>query len=455
MSKATILLIDDDESATRTLSRQLGRHNENLRLLSVSTAIEAEKLLSQSQPEVVILDLSLDPFVGPESGLELLSSIVEKDPTVRVLVLTGHNSTEWGVKALQRGAASFIEKPAEINHLLALISDGISYSTLRREYLHLNTTSQSLREQTGLLSNSAAMTEVIESVAYAAQTMQSVLLVGETGTGKGVVAHAIHRTSGRRGPFIRFQPGYGTHDLIASELFGHKKGAFTGATEDRVGLIERADGGTLFIDEIDALPHDTQVVLLNTLQEKVYRKVGSSSNSTSQFRLIAATNRRYDELVNEDYLRSDFFHRIAHCCIELPPLKTRLEDIPILAQHFLQDISNRENIPVQGLTPDAIHKLEQHSWPGNIRELQAVVEGGIYRARYLKKEFVEASDLQIRNKKSQGFSSALPFREQVTRFEVGLIKEALQKCNDNKSKAAELLQMDRSTMIRILKRNES
>ena len=451
---ASILLVDDDIDATKALMRSLERRDCVYNFYTASTTLEALEHARQSCPEVAVVDLSLDPNLGPESGLYLLRELQRADPTIRTLVLTGHGSSEYGIKALQSGAASFLEKPVNPDHLLALLQDAISFSQLKRQYLSLKSTPEHLSHITGLSSHCLKMQQVIESVAYAASNKQAILVLGETGTGKGVIAQAIHNASSTDPnlPFIRYQPSYTSNDLVASELFGHVRGAFTGASEDRRGLVEDARGGTLFIDEVGEIPQETQVLLLNVLQEQVFRRLGSNKEHRSDFRLIAATNCGIEELLEKETLRLDFYHRIAHFTITIPPLRERIEDIPMLCETFVLNLTNRESLPVQGLTPDAINALCGYHWPGNIRELQAVVEGGIYRANFCNRRVVEVHDLDLKPRENKVSQSPLSFREQIQRFEIQLIKDAMTKHGDNQSRAAESLNLDRSSLRRILQR---
>lgn len=446
-----VLLVDDDEPASRALKAALLRRAPELSISTAATAEQALELIRRDRPEAVVLDLTIEHERGPESGLGLMRSILETDPTVRALVLTGHNDDELGIRSLQEGAASFLRKPADADHLTALVRDAVSYARLKRRVFRMTPVSERLTALTGLSTKSRAMEPVIESIAYAASNRQPVLLVGETGVGKGLVAQTIHRAgSPADAPFIRFQPRFGTPDLVSSELFGHQKGAFTGAHEQRKGLLEEANKGTLFIDEVDELPLDTQVSLLHALQERTFRRLGSNKEQRSEFRLIAATNQPVEKSLKKGKLREDFYHRIAHLVIELPPLRERVEDIPDLAGLFLAQLVHRERIAVQGFSPDALTRLCAHSWPGNVRELQAAVEGGVYRARFNERRYVEASDIKV-SKKTQSAAPA-SFRASVERYERQLIEDALSRTGNNQTQAAELLQLDRSTLRRILAR---
>ena len=446
---SVVLLVDDEVPVTESLRRSLERRDPALTVLTAHSVAAALDVVRTQHPHVTVLDLSLDPAVGPVSGLELISTLLSDDPTLRILVLTGNGDELTGIEAIQRGAASFISKPPIPEHLHALIRDGIEYSKLKRKARE-SITPADLFDALGLSTRSSAMREALNQALFAASNSLPTLLTGETGTGKGVLAQAIHRASPRhRGPFIRCQPNYGNPDLVSSELFGHERGAFTGAVDTRIGVIEAADRGTLFIDEVDELPHDTQVTLLNVLQERTFRRVGSLKERQSDFRLIVATNRPLESLADGAKLRTDLFHRIAHLTITLPPLRARQEDMVELAQEFLSQAAAREKLPDKRIAPDAAQLLSRHHWPGNVRELQAVMEGALHRAHFEQRNTIGSADIRLRGTPAQRSSS---FRDQVDSFERRLIEEALSACSGNQSQAAERLQLDRSTLRRILAR---
>ncbi len=450
---SNVLFVDDDAQATQTLIRSLNRYQPSFQCHHASNASEALRLTSTLSPEVAIVDLSLIPQIGPESGFSLITQLLLLEPTLRIFVLTGHSGENFGIQAIQYGAASFLVKPIEPSHLLALILDGISYSLLQRHLRKVDGDRECSVSTSGLSSRNKKMREAIESVAFATTNLQPVFLLGESGTGKGVFAQAIHRGNPtRKGPFIRFQPSFGSQDLISSELFGHKKGAFTGATEDRNGLIEEANEGTLFIDEVDELPHETQLMLLNVLQERVFRRLGETKERRSQFRLIAATNRSFEDILKEKKLRNDFYHRIAHLTISIPALRERPEDIEPLAVEFLRMISNKEKLTVHGFTPQALLQLQSYSFPGNVRELQAKVEGAAYRAQFCERRLIDVSDLGLELKNNMP-SLEVSFHEKISRYETALIQDALLKNDHNQTKAAQSLLLDRSTFRRILARS--
>jgi len=455
----SILLVDDDQTALRSLESSLARRLPDYKFYQAANSEKALQIANDLRPEVCVVDLSLNNQEGPESGLNLISKLLEADKTLRILVLTGHDSESYGIRSLEAGASSFIGKPANADHLVPLIKDAASYSRLLKANQRSMLEDSSVVRFGELSTRSSSMVAVIDKIAQSAQSRQPVLLLGETGVGKGVVATAIHRNLFAKGaPFIRYQPGLSGGDLIASELFGHQKGAFTGAVENRKGLLEEADGGTLFIDEVDELPTAVQVMLLQTLQEKTFRKLGSSTEKRSNFRLLAASNFPISQSLDSGKIRHDFFHRIAHLVIEIPPLRKRSEDILPLADEYLTKISYQEKIPVQGLSRSAREKFLEYSWPGNIRELQAVTEASLYRAHYLGHRFIEAEDIEFQTFEATNSSTKnermghSSFRDQVEQFELRLVTEALNQSDQNQSRAAELLKLDRSTLRRILAR---
>ncbi len=446
----SVLFVDDDDTGISRLIHELSCLEPLIEYLSISVESRLAAALQQHSPEVLIVDLNLDPLRGPVGGLEVIAQAHRRDPSLRIIALTGYDAATYGVQALHRGAASFIEKPANLDYLLALIRDGICYSQLKRSYLQSNR--KHLNQSIGITSQSKAMSDALEQLAYAATTKQPVLLIGETGVGKGVLTHALHQASKQaKKRLVRLPASFGSHDLVASELFGHERGSFTGATSTRHGLIQEAHGGILFIDEVDQLPAETQVLLLDTLQTKLYRSLGSNKTKHSDFRLVAATNRAEDELLGANGLREDFYHRIAHCTIRIPALRDRREDIPLLAEEFLHALVRKERLSIQGLTPEALNYLSGFAWPGNVRQLQAVVEGAVYRAAYERLRFVEVFHLEIRHTTTSKRHGS--FRSQVHSFEERLVRQALADCNNNQSQAAKVLQLDRSSLRRIMHRS--
>lgn len=452
-----ILLVDDDGDGCLSLARALKAAGVTIPAHVATSAEKAWSILRSRAIAVVVLDLSLDERRGVESGFELLKQMLGECPYLRIIILTGHGAVEHGVRALTLGAANFLEKPAHIPHLAALIHDGIAQSVLRQAAIRQERT---LEEET-LVGSSEATQKLREAVRFAARTSQSIVLTGETGVGKGLCAQLIHRLSKRAGGnFVRYQPNFGSADLVNSDLFGHRKGAFTGATDDRRGLLRDADGGTLFLDEIDELPVECQVTLLGVLQERAFRAVGASAQEGSDFRLVTASNCDIEMALAQGKLRRDFYHRIAQAVVHVPPLRERRGDIQELAHHVLQAIAAREEINLFGIADAAIGALQSYDWPGNVRELQSVVEGAAYRAQYRGAAMVEVEDIVYRSpgpgrEAGRVALAGGDFTSQVENFKYKLIEDALARHDGNQVKAAQELALDRSTLRRILARGNA
>ena len=447
----TVLIVDDDEALTRSISRRLANGLPDLNFVSSNNTADALLQLAESKPHVAVVDLSIDESAGPRSGLTMIEEMVRLDPTCRIIVVTGHTDSQYGIAALKAGAASFVSKPPEIDHLQALVVDGVIYSKLKRENIKLREQSAPGR-RLGLTSSSPLMSETIQQAEFAAEHTLPVLITGETGVGKGVLASAIHRASRRKGSFIRFQPSLRGSELISSELFGHERGAFTGAVASRVGLLEEANNGTLFIDEIDELPNEVQVMLLDALQSKSFKRLGGNREIASNFRIVSATNHSVESSLNSGKLREDFLHRIAQQRLPIPPLRERPEDIEQLATGFVAELANREKMSVQRIDSAGIAKLTGYAWPGNVRELQAVVEIACYRAHLDGRPQIGAEDIIFSSVGDEEAATG-SFRAQVQAFEQRLVVEAMRKADNNQSKAAQALGLDRTSLRRILSRN--
>jgi DNA-binding NtrC family response regulator len=459
---ADILLVDDDAELVQSLVRVLARLVAPQTICAAGNATKALELLRSEKPLVAVIDLCLDERVGIDSGFELLAQLKAQAPEMRVLVLTGHGSRSNGIRAMQLGAASFLEKPADPEHLAALIRDAIAQAELRREYEKLarEGAAGAARELCG---ESPAIVKLREDVAFAASTSQPVLLLGETGTGKSLCARLIHEQSARRAKkFVHYHPNFGGGDIVQSELFGHTKGAFTGAVDSRRGLVQEADGGTLFIDELDAVPKDTQVLLLDLVQEQRIRPVGSDTHQKVNCRFITATNKPIETVLAEGVVRADLHHRLAHNVIIIPPLRNRREDIPMLVAAALQSIRQREGINVFEIEPHLINELQMYAWPGNIRELHGAIETGAYRAHFNGRSTIERGDLSLGGKRleaqeksspvvahTQVSMSGVSFHEQVESFKRNLVQQALESCKGNQVQAALLLGVDRGTIRRL------
>jgi DNA-binding NtrC family response regulator len=445
-----ILLIDDDSEVLLSYCRILKAKGLEARIDVATSSDKALELARLHQPEVAVLDLSLDDAVGVESGFSTLSDLLATVPFIRVIILTGSGSDTLGVRALRQGAASFLHKPANPDHLLALIEDGISQARLLRGQINRSTDENQALLEAQLVGTSDAIKNLRAEIAFAAKTNQSVMLSGESGVGKSFCSKLIHQLSDRKAkPFVRFQPSFCNNDLIASELFGHKKGTFTGAINDRIGLVEEANEGTLFLDEIDMLPIPTQVSMLGVLQDKHFSRVGESKQRASQFRIVVATNAPIDQALSQGTLRRDFYYRCASFTINIPPLRERREDIPELTRVILENLRWQEKLNVFGITDPALSSWKSHNWPGNIRELEAAVQSAAIKAQIAGRTRIELEDVQ------SPFTPSAPttigtLHEECRRFRIELVNRTLAMTDQNQTKAAQMLGVDRATLRRVL-----
>jgi DNA-binding NtrC family response regulator len=441
-----ILIVEDDLLLAKRLVKSLSIACPHYNFCYVSNFEDALKLNQELRPAAAIVDLSLSKQAGPEQGLELIEKLVSGPNSTRVIVLTGEDSDNYGLKCIHAGASSFNQKPTTPEKLLTLLEDAVNTSQIKKARKASGSENYSIK----IKSYSHSMKEVIELADFAAHSSQPLLLVGETGTGKGWLAKKIHQASKSK-QLVRYQPTFTSADLVNSELFGHEKGAFTGALNTRVGLIETANKGSLFIDEIDSLSNESQVMLLETLQERSFRRVGSNRLLSSSFRLITASNQGLEALAGGDVLRKDFFHRISHLRIELPPLRERKEDIIPLAESFLTEISNSQGCKVHLISDSANAMLSSYSWPGNIRELMAVIESAAWLANYRKKSIIEAEEIKLNQSSRMAAHSKGNYREQLEEFNRKILLSAIELTEGNKTEAARLLGLDRSTFRRLLK----
>ncbi len=447
-----ILLVDDESEALLSLSRALKVKDNSLTFEVAVNADKALALAAEKSFDLTIIDLNLDPAKGVESGFSLLEKLLAMDSGLKIIVLTGNSSIENGVRALRMGASHFLEKPPDISHLLALIKDCARQREIFRMYSDSSKKGQDFIIDGKLLGNSQTLLKLKEELKFAASTNQPVLLIGETGTGKTLCASLLHSLSSRASrKFVTYTSAYLNADLVSSELFGHLKGSFTGANDQRLGLLKEADGGTFFVDEVDEIPQDVQVSLLKTLQNKTFRMLGSNKEEHSDFRFISASNRSEAELTDSKKLRADFFHRIAHHIIRLPALRERVSDIEEIALGILSNISSAEGLKVYSLTEEAKNKLLTYAWPGNVRELESVIINAAYRARFLEKNIIDEDEIVIRGQ--VGVTVSHNFHELVESYKIKLVEQALGQSGNNQVQAAKLLGLDRSSLRRILSRS--
>lgn len=431
-----ILVIDDDAFMRDACRQSLAKHGHSVTL--AKSGREGLSLLEKWSFDLILLDLRMPG----EDGLSVLAKIKELDPEAIVVMITGYGSIKTAVQAIKLGAFDFIAKPFTPEELLKLVSRVMRHRCLTIENLYLRQTLKQETRHSEIISNSPAMEKVKEMIAMVAPTDSTVLIQGESGTGKGLVAHTIHEMNRRRGhPFISVDCGTLVSTLFESELFGHVKGAFTGADTTQYGKFEMAHGGTLFFDEISNISLEIQAKLLKAVEEKCISRVGGHKVVKVDVRLISATNRDLQKAVAERLFRKDLFFRLNVISIHLPPLRERKEDIPLLVDHFLDRFIRRLGKPIDGFSPNAMKALTEYSWPGNVRELENTVERVVVFAR---DKTITTQDFVYSNTVLSGVLTREPLRlEEMERLH---IMKVLQRTEGNKSHAAQLLGIDRKTL---------
>ncbi|HVY61696.1 MAG TPA: sigma-54 dependent transcriptional regulator [Planctomycetota bacterium] len=453
--RASVLVVDDDVEFARMVERLLA--SEGYRAAHAASSRAALDTLARGRFDIVLTDMKM-----PEgSGIELLRAVRDRHPSVEVVIMTGYGTIETTVEAMKLGAADFIPKPFENDELLLHLEQVAKVRSLEREVARLQ---GELQERWGfgnMIGSSAAMQPLFERIRAAAGTTSNVLISGESGTGKELAARAIHYGGVRaKGPFKAVNCAALPREIIESELFGHLKGAFTNALAEHEGLFRAAQGGTLFLDEIAEMPSETQAKLLRAIEEGKVRPVGSTSEVEVDCRIIAATNRDPQACVERGALRQDLFYRLSVIAIELPPLRARAEDIPLLVQGFVAQFNERFGKRLRGFEPAAIEALMKYAWPGNIRELRNVVEGLFALA---KGPEIGLADLpaRIAPRAAAGAKEAAagalddegsvpPLEETLREIERRLILRALRLAKGNKSQAADLLRVSRKRIYRKL-----
>ena len=363
------LLIVDDETSIRDFLT-IVFEEEGWGVETAATLTEARAAIQKSEPDLVLCDLMLPDG----SGLDLLRDIKAQNPSIAVIMITAHTSTKSAVEALKSGAFDYIAKPFDIDEMKIIVRNAVERKELEDENIHLRSALEERFTFSNIIGKSARMQEIFSIVQRIAKTMSTVLISGESGTGKELIARAIHYNSGRRGKFVSINCGALPETLLESELFGHERGAFTGAIREKRGLFQEADRGTIFLDEIGETSTAMQIKLLRVLQDRIVRKVGSNVETQVDVRVIAATNADLNESIKNGTFREDLFYRINVIPIALPPLRQRREDIPLLVDHFLAKYSKNMGIPQKRISADAMRALDRYAWPGNVRELENVIE---------------------------------------------------------------------------------
>jgi DNA-binding NtrC family response regulator len=437
----TILVVDDEKNTREGLRWAL--ENSDTYVLTASNGIEALELLREHPVDLMITDLRMPEL----DGLELLRRIKAERPEVSVIILTGHGTVENAVDAMKEGAVDYLLKPVNLDELQMRVERARQQKSLERENLDLRERVDQLYAFENIVGRSPAMLEVFEKVRLVAPTRANVLIYGESGTGKELIANAIHQNSPRRNkPFVKVNCGALPLTLLESELFGHDKGAFTGAINTRRGRFELADGGTLFLDEISETAPEFQVKLLRVLQEGEFERVGGTQTIKVDVRIIAATNKRLDELVRQGKFREDLYYRLKVVEIDLPPLRERPEDIPLLVEYFLEEFSRYYGKPKPRVHPAVLTALQNYHWPGNVRQLRNVLEGAFVMAA--GEITLKHLPPEIHSEQSKDNYVRLPLTSSLEDAERLLIQAALTYNQGNRAKTARQLGIGRKTLYR-------
>jgi two-component system response regulator AtoC len=440
-----VLVVDDEENLRLVLKTLLRRHGYEVE--SAATGEEALKLVESFGPDVVLTDVRM-PKMG---GMDLLATLKNMGNDATVIVMSAYGNMDLAIEAMMAGAYDYVQKPFKHDEVVLALRKAEEREALRRENRVLRDEIRKEHRFEDILAKSASMQEIFRTIAKIAGYKTTVLVTGESGVGKELVARAIHRRSSRRGgPFVAINCGAIPENLLESELFGHKRGAFTDAIQDRRGLFEDASTGSLFLDEIGELPLGLQVKLLRVLEDETIRRLGETRDLKVDVRIIAATHRDLLAETKAGRFREDLFYRLNVLPIHVPPLRVRREDIPLLIEHFVTRNNARLRTNVRGLDSEARRLLFEYSWPGNVRELENTIE----RAMVLSEgDQIVASDLPERIREAQDpvqmqlASGELSVKKTTRIIEEILIRRALQKTKGNRTRAAELLEISHRALL--------
>jgi len=433
----SILIIDDEEAQLKSLQSFLERRN-----LQVFTALDGEqgfKLAQQNTIDLVLSDYRMPGW----NGLVVLRKIKELNPEIDLVVITAYGSVEEAVEIMKAGAYDYLTKPIDLDELENLIKRVMEKRLLQSENKLLREQLQEKFKFEAIVSQSGEMEQVLNTAGRVANSKASVLIRGESGTGKELIARAIHFASPRKNnPFVVVNVAALAENLIESELFGHEKGAFTGAAQQRIGRFEQADGGTIFIDEVGDIPLPLQVKLLRAIQFGEIERIGGNKSLQVDVRILAATHRPLEEMVKNQKFREDFYYRLNVVSIQIPPLRQHKNDIPLLIDHFIKKFSQENHKAIKGISREALDQLLKYDYPGNVRELENVIERAVVLGR---SEFLTVTDLPLHTeiRSEQKYLNPLDFEggyeRKVQTFEREMITSALQQTQGNKSAAARLL----------------
>ncbi len=434
MGSTKILIVDDELIMRESLAGWLERDGHQVdKVASGEAALEK---LRETRYDILLVDIKMEGM----SGLEVLKKVKENDPEVDVVMITAYGSIPSSIEAMKNGAYDYLLKPFDPNELGVLIEKIVERQAQAKENLYLKQQHKERTRFESMIGQSATMQRVFDFIQDVAPADTTILITGETGTGKGLAAKAIHSNSPRReGPFVGINCGAIPEHLMESELFGHQKGAFTDAKENKKGRLELAHGGTLFLDEIGEITMRMQIDLLRVLEDRVFYRVGGTQPMEADFRVIAATNRDLDKAIKEGHFREDLFYRLNVISFAMPPLRERKEDIPLLAEHFLRRFSQETNKSIEGIDREAMDEMMMYEWPGNIRELENAVERAVVVGKSTK---IQPADLPIFRPEvcAPVKSNSLKEIERVH------ILNVLTENDWNIARSAKILDIDRSTL---------
>jgi DNA-binding NtrC family response regulator len=445
MRRSRILVIDDEPSVTDALRLVLGELGHHVD--SAKTGGEAKELLKGAPYDLVFTDLRLPDA----SGIDLLTLIKSDTPDTEVIVMTAHGSLDITIEAIKRGAFYFIEKPFTPHQVTALIERALQFEAIKRENRSLKSALMGEGDDFGIIGRDPRMRQIHSIIRTAAPSDASVLIEGESGTGKELIAAAFHFQSPRAElPFMRINCAAIPQELIESELFGYRKGAFTGADRDKRGLIEATAGGTLLLDEIAEMPLHLQTKLLRVLQERKLRRVGDEQEISVDFRLVSSTNRDTAEMIKEGTLRKDLYFRISTIKVKSPPLRERLDDVPLLANRFLEHYADKYKKQIREISTPTFALLMRYDWPGNVRELESVIEHAVLFATE-DKLTPECLPEQLHTTQDREFRCVIPPYFTIEEIEREAIAQTLERTGGNVKRTAEILNYHRPRLYRKMK----